>query len=541
MINSLRDFVAFRTIPGNPKYAGQCNEAATFLRKLFDLSNAETALLAPGEGVNPILFAKLKASNQSKARKTILFYGHYDVVDAEYSTDGEGNYGRDPFQLCPENGYLYGRGVTDNKGPILAAFYAAADLVQNKVLNCDIVFLIEGEEEAGSRGFAKTVHENRHLIGEVDWILLSNSYWLDDHIPCLTYGMRGVIHANITISSGLCDRHSGMDGKSTLHEPLKDLTVLLSGLVGEQGTNVRIPGFYAHVAPPDKAEKKRYDAITAALLPGHPEIKDPKAFTESLTQRWREPNLTIHRIEVPESKAAVTISRLARADLSVRIVPNQAADSIAAALTDFTHQLFNALHSTNKLEICISSQSDAWLGDPNNEIFQMLDQAITEVWTPAPPSTAKQNPNSTSLSSSSSRPFRPPPPNSKNSNSNINNNKNNNNSAISISTSTILPTTPPPNHPPRPRQHTRRSSSLATHGRTYTPDNTPRTPLYIREGGSIPVIGFLEREFSAPAAMFPCGQASDNAHLDNERMRVQNLVRGREVFRRVFAGLGKMG
>ena len=373
LVNSLGDFVAFRTVSGNPKYAGQCNEAATFLRKLFDLFHAKTALLSSEEGINPILFARFEASDPSNARKTILFYAHYDIVDAEYSTDGSDDLAPHPFHLHPLNGYLYGRGVTDNKGPILAAFYAVADLVQNRALNCDVVFLIEGEEEAGSRGFAKTVRQNRHLFGEIDWILLSNSYWLDDHIACLTYGMRGVIHANISISSGLPDRHSGMHGKPTLHEPLKDLTVLLSGLLCEKGTHVRIPGFYSHVAPLDESEKKRYDAITSALLPGHPEIKDPRAFTDSLAQRWREPNLTIHRIQVPESKAAVTIARLATADLSLRIVPNQDADSIAAALTEFTHNLFNRLGSTNEVKIHISSKADAWLGDPDNELFQILE------------------------------------------------------------------------------------------------------------------------------------------------------------------------
>jgi di- and tripeptidase len=37
--------------------------------------------------------------------------------------------------------------------------------------------------------------------------------------------------------------------------------------------------------------------------------------------------------------------------------------------------------------------------------------------------------------------------------------------------------------------------------------------------------------------MFPMGQASDNAHLDNERMRVENLYKGREVLKRIFARL----
>lgn len=514
MVNSLRDFVAFRTVSGNPKYAGQCNEAATFLRKLFDLFNAKTALLSSNEGVNPILFAKFEASNHSEPRKTVLFYGHYDVVDAEYNVNGDNDSGADPFQLRPLNGYLYGRGVTDNKGPILAALYAVADLVQNKSLNCNVVFLIEGEEEAGSRGFAGTVQENRHFIGEIDWILLSNSYWLDDHVPCLTYGMRGVIHASIAISSGLPDRHSGMDGKATLHEPLKDLTVLLGGLVGVTGTDVRIPGFYKRVAPLDMAEKKRYDAITSALQPGHPEIKDAKAFTGSLAQRWREPNLTIHRIEVPKSKAAVTISRFATADVSMRIVPNQDANAIANAFTEHTHDLFNKLGSTNKLEVHVSSKADAWLGDPDNEIFQILDQAITAVWN------AESSARPAPLGSSSfpTPTFRRP-------------------STTTTSSPSSEPAHSPTKTPPAPRPTNRRASSLASAGTTYTPENLPKRPLYIREGGSIPAISFLEKEFHAPAAMFPCGQASDNAHLDNERMRVQNLYNGREVFRRVFEGL----
>ncbi len=65
----------------------------------------------------------------------------------------------------------------------------------------------------------------------------------------------------------------------------------------------------------------------------------------------------------------------------------------------------------------------------------------------------------------------------------------------------------------------------------------PAHPLYIREGGSIPAIRFLEKQFGAPAAHLPCGQASDAAHLDNERLRVENLQKSREIFRQVFQTL----
>lgn len=62
-----------------------------------------------------------------------------------------------PFTLTGRNGYLYGRGATDNKGPIMATACAAAELLLRRELGLDVVFLIEGEEEAGSRGFGEAV------------------------------------------------------------------------------------------------------------------------------------------------------------------------------------------------------------------------------------------------------------------------------------------------------------------------------------------------------------------------------------------------
>ena len=74
-----------------------------------------------------------------------------------------------PFTMTGENGYLYGRGVTDNKGPILAVACAAADLLSQRALGVDLVMLIEGEEECGSVGFGEAVRKHKvglsHLVG----------------------------------------------------------------------------------------------------------------------------------------------------------------------------------------------------------------------------------------------------------------------------------------------------------------------------------------------------------------------------------------
>jgi di- and tripeptidase len=81
--------------------------------------------------------------------------------------------------------------------------------------------------------------------------------------------------------------------------------------------------------------------------------------------------------------------------------------------------------------------------------------------------------------------------------------------------------------------------ALTENDSTFAAKSRGRKPLYIREGGSIPSIRFLEKEFGAPAAHLPCGQASDSAHLENERLRVSNLMKSREIFRQVFKELPK--
>ncbi len=473
----------------SPKYAAESHEAVAFLRKRCSAFGATTSVLAAGEGIGPILLAKFCASNHSSATKTLLFYGHYDVVDAELDSN---IWHSNPFSMLPLNGFLYGRGITDNKGPILAAIYAAADLVQGGDLSCNVTFLLEGDEEAGSRGFRKTVQAHHSEIGPVHFVLLSNSYWLDDHIPCLTFGMRGVVHVTISVTNNRPDLHSGMDGKWVQHEPLKDLTVLLGTLIGNTGTKITVPGFYDSVDGLSESEVHAYNTITSALLPGHPEIKNAKDFSQSLIQRWRYPNLTVHRIEVPEAKTAVTISGTAKAALSIRIVPSQTAEEVALSLTRYLRDTFARLQTTCTLEVSVTSKADPWLGKTQSDIYQSLKDAIIDVW--SPPSSAiggRSFPQSLTETPESTSQKRPP--------------------------------------------H-RRASSLASQG-TFTLENTPHEPLYIREGGSIPAISFLEKEFDAPAAMFPMGQASDNAHLDNERMRVENLYKGREVLKRVFARL----
>lgn len=69
---------------------------------------------------NPLVFARI---GHDKSIPTVTVYGHYDVFPVK-----RGEWSTDPFCLTGKNGYLYGRGTSDDKGPVLAILFAAADL-----------------------------------------------------------------------------------------------------------------------------------------------------------------------------------------------------------------------------------------------------------------------------------------------------------------------------------------------------------------------------------------------------------------------------
>lgn len=64
------------------------------------------------------MYGKFTGRRSSEKRiPTVLIYGHYDVIAA----DNEKNlWGSDPFNLTGKNGYLYGRGTSDNKVSAIA-------------------------------------------------------------------------------------------------------------------------------------------------------------------------------------------------------------------------------------------------------------------------------------------------------------------------------------------------------------------------------------------------------------------------------------
>lgn len=531
LIEALRRFVSYRTVSSDPRYQVDCRRGASFLRSIFKNFGAATEMLPTPSPYNPVILARFRGHPATAAkRKKILFYGHYDVVAAENLT---GKWITDPFSMEGMDGYLYGRGTSDNKGPIMAAIFACAELIAEQALGSDIIFLVEGEEECGSRGFEHAIKNCKSIIGDVDWILLANSYWLDDRIPCLTYGLRGVIHATVQIESDHPDLHSGVDGSRQLDESLKDLVMLISTLTGKHG-EVRIPGFYDPIPPLREEEEMLYRDITTALLQRNPDLGDPDVLATSLMRRWREASLTIHRFQTSGPDNATIIPRMAKVALSMRLVPNQDSNTVAKSLTDYLHKEFIALESNNTLTVTIDHQAEPWLGDWTNQIYRTIEEAIMDVWGPIEQTMSRRSSLLRHQMKKSGKPngtngvaFMKPSPTTSSTLAN---------GSAAKPSGLLTPLTELNNK----LEAVVINAESANESKERGIDNLSkhrRKPLYIREGGSIPAIRFLEKEFNAPAAHFPVGQASDSAHLDNERLRLVNLYKAREIFKKVFRDL----
>lgn len=171
MLYALEKWIAMPTVSGVPSQLEECRRGAKFLKAVLQQLGAESRLIPGAPGHNPLVYGQFSArstkSENQQRPLNVLVYGHYDVIAADSK-----KWDHPPFELTGKDGYLYGRGASDNKGPILACIFAASELQEEQQLDVNVKFLIEGEEENGSVGFFQAVDQNIKLFQEADVILL---------------------------------------------------------------------------------------------------------------------------------------------------------------------------------------------------------------------------------------------------------------------------------------------------------------------------------------------------------------------------------
>ena len=261
---------------------------------------------------------------------TLLLYGHYDVqppdpLDAWISP---------PFEPTIRDGRLYARGVGDNKGQHFAQLLAVESLLAcHGQLPCNVVVLLEGEEELGSPNMPEFVCEHRDEL-QADLVLISDGPVDVSGRSRLEFGVRGVVSFELRARGAKADLHSGNWG-GAVPNPLWTLVHLLGSMKNAQG-EITVDGFYDNVDVPTELERAALaklpvdvEAVKRDL--GLTQLDQPheRSFYDRLAL-W--PTLTINGLHGgyggPGSKTVLPHEATAKCDM--RLVASQTAEEIFA-------------------------------------------------------------------------------------------------------------------------------------------------------------------------------------------------------------------
>nr|CAB3231965.1 cytosolic non-specific dipeptidase-like [Phallusia mammillata] len=386
-VQRLSEVVAIQSVSAWADKRGECvrqmEHTAAEMKKLgctADLVDIGTQVL-DGETIPlpPIILGTL--GNDPK-KKTLCVYGHLDVQPAKLS-DG---WDTEPFVLTEIEGKMFGRGSTDDKGPVLCwlnCIEAYQKLGMEIPVN--LKFCFEGMEESGSEGLDELIMAKKDtFFSGVDFVCISDNYWLGKKKPCITYGLRGICYFFVEVTGSTKDLHSGVYGGS-VHEAMGDLIAIMSSLVDQKG-KILIPGVCDTVAKVTPEELKSYDPIDFDLeeykkdvgVKGllHPSKKD------ILMHRWRYSSLSLHGIEgaFDGSGAKTVIPRKVIGKFSIRLVPDQQPRDIEKHVKAHCEKVFAARGSPNQLKVDMGHGGKPWVSDFDHPHYVAGRKAIKRVF-----------------------------------------------------------------------------------------------------------------------------------------------------------------
>jgi len=268
--------------------------------------------------------------DKSPGAPTVLLYGHYDVQPP----DPLEAWASPPFEPTIRDGRIYARGVGDNKGQHFAQILAIeSHLAVHNRLPCNVIVLLEGEEEVGSPHIAEFVQEHKDEL-QADLVITADGQLHPSGTPTITFGVRGVASFELRAHGANSDLHSGNFG-GVAPNPLWSLVHLLASMKNDSG-EITIDGFYEPIIPPTPLEK-----AAAAKLPVDLNEVKAELGLENLDQPLDRfyydrlmfnPTLTINGLHGgyggPGSKTVLPCEAIAKCD--IRLVEAQTPDEILA-------------------------------------------------------------------------------------------------------------------------------------------------------------------------------------------------------------------
>jgi acetylornithine deacetylase/succinyl-diaminopimelate desuccinylase-like protein len=332
LITTLKKLVACPSVGADPAMAQGMEDARQIIEARLDaMAFKNCKRLTPSDGSGkPAIYAE---SLDAPGRPTMLVYAHYDVQPA----DPLDKWDSPPFETAEREGRLFGRGISDDKAPMMIALDTLAAFVAIEGrLPINVKLLIEGEEETGSPSLPGILETHRDLLSADAVLSADGARWRPD-LVALNVGSRGNAGFELRVQTAAQDLHSGRYG-GIVANPLHVLSTLIASIHDAQG-RITAPGFYDGVAEPTNAERDEIAAIpydeeaSFTTIVAQPHGEEGYSTLERL---WMRPTVDVNGMWGGYTGAGskTVIPNEAFAKLTMRLVPGQDPQSAKQAVID---------------------------------------------------------------------------------------------------------------------------------------------------------------------------------------------------------------
>jgi acetylornithine deacetylase/succinyl-diaminopimelate desuccinylase-like protein len=328
-LNELLDLLRIPSVSARTEHKEDMQKCAEAVKQRMLEAGADTAEIYATEG-HPIVYGE-KIIDANKP--TVLVYGHYDVQPP----DPLELWHSGPFEPVIKDGKIFARGACDDKGQFYMHVKALETMVKTNTLPVNVKFLIEGEEEIGSKHLGDFLNAQKELL-KADVILISDTSMLSMENPSIDVGVRGLTYIEVEVTGPNRDLHSGVYGGAVAN-PITILAQMIATL-HDENNHITIPGFYDDVVESTAAEraemaKAPYDENEYKNDLGVTELWGEKGYTTNERTGIR-PTLEVNGIwgGYTGEGAKTVLPSKAFAKISCRLVPNQTTAKTEKLLID---------------------------------------------------------------------------------------------------------------------------------------------------------------------------------------------------------------
>jgi acetylornithine deacetylase/succinyl-diaminopimelate desuccinylase-like protein len=361
----LSEFLRIPSVSADPARIDDLRAAADWIVQLVRGGGGEATVLDHAD--RPLVDASIPASRAADTAPVVICYGHFDVQPAAPAELWES----DPFSPEVRDGWLYARGVADDKGQLWALLRAALDLAGEGNLPVNIRFCCDGEEEVGGTSIVEFLDQH---ASEADACVIFDTALLSDGTPVFTIGARGTLYLHVEVRAGRRDLHSGVYGGAALNA----LHVLVGALGNVLQQDGRVPApLLAGATGVSDEEARGWSLLPdgATVLAEQGAVPaDPAAADEFYLRTWVLPSVDINGIEggSPAQQKTVVPSS-ARANLSMRLAPGQTVEQVVPIIERL---LRHGLPESAELSVEVIASCDPGATPADSRVLELAAAAF---------------------------------------------------------------------------------------------------------------------------------------------------------------------